>query len=115
MRLEKTCPKHLPPVTYNLLPVTFPIPFPPLGASGEPGFAPLAGLAKTAALFLRFENHGRHWTWIANLIKGDKREKSRGRVFPFSLTVVFRENFDAHFHRSMKGAIHLRLEHNEFA
>src|SRR5882762_772396 len=106
---------HRTPTTCHPLPATSPIAFPPLGASREPGFAPLASLAKTAALFLRFENHGRHGTWIANLIEGDEREKSRGRVFPFSPTVVFRENFDAHFHRSMKGTIHLRLEHDEFA
>src|SRR5216683_5376426 len=87
----------LPPVTCYLLPVTLPLSFPPLGSHGEPGFAPFSGLAIAAAFLLRPENDGWHWTWIAALIEGDKRQKSRRRVFPFSLIVVFRKHFDAHF------------------
>ena len=77
-------------------------------------FTSLAGLAKSAALCLRLQYHLRDCAWMATLIDRDESEKSRGRMFPFSLGVIFRKHFDAHFDGSMKRAIHLRFEHDKF-
>jgi len=36
-------------------------------------------------------------------------------MFSFSLVEIFRKNFDAYLDGSMKRAIHLRFQHNQFA
>src|SRR5258707_6797671 len=88
--------RTLLPTTCHLIPFAS-----PFRANRQPYFAPFASVAIAAAFRLRLQNYGRDGTWIPALIESHKRQKCRGRVFPFSLAEIFRKHFDAYLNRSM--------------
>lgn len=84
-------------------------------ALGEADLASLTCLAMTPTILVGLENQRRYWVRLAILIDGDVGDVGARSVLPLARQNVFGKNLHADFHRSVKDAIHTRLQGNEVA